>query len=1200
MSESFPPSPTLAHLTADCRALPLPRLVEALREDQARRWRSGQRLLAETYLEAFPALAASAEDTLVLIWGEALLRLEAGENPQLDEYQDRFPAHAAALTLQFQLQAHLAGTLPPSTTPAAPRDEAGPAPLVLGYEVLRELGRGGMGVVYQARQVALHRLVALKMILAGSHAGEAELARFRAEAEAVARLQHPHIVQIFEVGEQNGLPYFSLEFCPGGSLAAKLDGTPLPPDRATQLVQMLARAMHAAHQAGIVHRDLKPANVLLTADGTPKITDFGLAKKLDDAAGPTASGAVMGTPSYMAPEQAGGKSKQIGPAADVYALGAILYELLTGRPPFKAATSLDTILQVMSDEPVPPRRLQPKVPRDLETICLKCLEKEARKRYGSAQDLAEDLRRFHEGRPIVARPVGVVGRTWRWCRRNPLVATLATAAAVCLLAGTAIASYFAVMASREAQRTREEAERTREEKRTSNRHLYVAHLNLAQRAWEDADIKRLLELLDRQRPERTGGEDLRGFEWYYWQRLCHAGLLTFKGNSGTVTSVAFSRDGKQVAMASKTWDAQKQQYGAVELKVWDMTTGRHAFSLAGHTTPINSLAFSPDGRYLASASEGVVRQGQSFPGEMKVWDLTARKEVHTFKDPPDWPPCVAFSPDGQRLAWGSNSGTVKVRELATGQETLAVGGIPDGPATGVAFSPDGERLAVASANWIVKVWDATSGKELFTLKGHTAAITGVAFSPDGRRLASSSQDGTVRVWDAAAGQPAFTLKGHTGGVNGVSFNPDGSRLASFSEDVKVWDPVTGQLALSFKGHTGRVVGAAFSPDGGRLASVGGDGTVKVWDATAAQEALSLRGHSGGVRSLAFSPDGRRLASASWGYDEQGKPFPGEVKVWDAAAGKEILCLKKAHAGHAAVVGFSPDGERLVTCGGRFDGLSGEAKLWDVTTGRLTRTFGPPRPGFQEAFVRAAFSPDGRRLATTLSNRPVIEIWDAAALSKPFTLKGHTGPVNSLVFSPDSGCLASAGEDGTVRVWDAVRGQESFTFTGHAGPVMSIVFSPDGKHLASASAKEVKVWDAAAGREIFSRKEDSGRITRLVFSPDGRRLAVVSPGNAVKLWDVLTGELALTLQGHKYSIHDVAFRPDGRRLASIGEDRTVRVWELTTGQEVLSLKGQTGRVNGVAFSPDGNRLASGSEDGTVRIWDATPWDEKSGQATATPR
>jgi tRNA A-37 threonylcarbamoyl transferase component Bud32 len=349
--------------------------------------------------------------------------------------------------------AHEAATLPRKPEPApgaaqeastlfrpeSPAEVAALARICIkGYEVLGELGRGGMGVVYKARQVSLKRTVALKMVLASKHAGPEELARFRSEAEAVARLQHPNIVQIYEVGEEDGCPYFSLEFVGGGSLAQKLAGQRLPAGQAAPLVETVARAVHAAHQRGIIHRDLKPGNVLLTADGIPKITDFGLAKNVEleapgapppeGAAAPasrphTQTGAIMGTPSYMAPEQAGGKTREVGPAADVYALGAILYELLTGRPPFQAGTPLDTLLLVVSEEPVPPRRLDPRAPPDLETICLKCLEKEPARRYATARDLADDLERFRAGEPIVARPLGPLGRLLRWAGRQPAFAT---------------------------------------------------------------------------------------------------------------------------------------------------------------------------------------------------------------------------------------------------------------------------------------------------------------------------------------------------------------------------------------------------------------------------------------------------------------------------------------------------------------------------------------------------------------------------------------------------------------------------------------------------------------------------------------------------------------------------------------------------------------------------------------------------------
>jgi serine/threonine-protein kinase len=348
--------------------------------------------------------------------------------------------------------------------PTLPEDVAGRASASMppGYEVLGELGRGGMGVVYKARHISLGRLVALKMILAGRHAGQVELDRFRTEAQAVARLQHPNVVQIHEVGEHDGLPYFSLEFCPGGPLNRKLGGTPLPAREAATLVERLASAMQAAHDKGVVHRDLKPANVLLAEDGTPKVTDFGLAKKLDEA-GLTQTGAVMGTPSYMAPEQAGG-GKDIGPACDVYALGAILYECLTGRPPFKAATPYDTIAQVLGSEPAPPSRLNARVPRDLETVCLKCLQKAPARRYASAEALAEDLHRFLAGEPIQARPVGRWERARKWARRRPAAAALSAVAALAVLGLVLWAAWYNRWLREEVEREQQRAQQARQQR----------------------------------------------------------------------------------------------------------------------------------------------------------------------------------------------------------------------------------------------------------------------------------------------------------------------------------------------------------------------------------------------------------------------------------------------------------------------------------------------------------------------------------------------------------------------------------------------------------------------------------------------------------------------------------------------------------------------------------------------------------------
>ncbi|MCI0456777.1 MAG: protein kinase, partial [Gemmataceae bacterium] len=788
------------------------------------------------------------------------------------------------------------------------------------YELLEEIARGGMGVVYRARQKSLGRVVALKMILAGGLAEAARVQRFRAEAEAVASLDHAHIVPIYEIGEgcvgdeSLAVPYFTMKLIDGPDLTAwvRPGGARTAEDQrwAAGLLATIARAVHYAHQCGILHRDLKPRNVLLDAQGQPYVSDFGLAKRVARDQALTQPSAIVGTPGYLAPEQAA-DGQRVTTAADVYSLGAILYELLTGRPPFQAETPLETLLQAQAQDPVRPSVRNPQVDRDLETICLKCLERDPQRRYGSAEALADDLERWRVGETIQARRVGRAERSWRWCRRNPVVAGLS--AAVLLVAGVGLlgvlgqwqvalaneqkATANAVQAQekeREANQQRDEARALAEKLQAAleqlRRTTYTAQMNLARHAWEAGTTDQVVELLEHHRP-KSGETDLRHFEWYYLYRLCHADLLTLKGHTGNVWSVAFSPDGKRLASASSD----------KSVKVWEAQTGQELFSLQGHTDRVWSVAFNRDGKRLASASGDKT---------VKVWNAQTGQELLTFKGHTGEVRSVTFSPDGKRLASGSGTwdatkqvyvaGEVKVWEAQTGQELLTLKGHTEG-VWSVAFSPDGKRLASGSWDNTVKVWEAQTGQELLSLKGQVGYPQGVTFSPDGKHLASALQDRTVKVWDSQTGQELLSLKGHTRGISGVAFSPDGKRLASASRDrtLKVWDSQTGQELLSLKGHSGMVWSLAFSPDGKRLASASEDGTVKIWDATTSPEDRFFSGHTSYVTGVASSPDGKRLASAS---DDR------TVKVWDAQTGQELLSLQ-GNIGRVLGVAYSPDGKR---------------------------------------------------------------------------------------------------------------------------------------------------------------------------------------------------------------------------------------------------------------------------------------------------
>lgn len=1171
--------------------------------------------------------------------------------------RDSEPVGEQATASFLPLEGSEADTLPPAATAAYVSSGSATEPIVSdtsgvqpcavpGYEILGELGRGGMGVVYKARHLKLQRLVALKMILAGSHAGSAELSRFRTEAEAIARLQHPNIVQVFEVAEHEGKPYFSLEFCNGGSLAQKIDGTPLPPKEAARSVETLARGMDAAHQKGIIHRDLKPANVLLLEDSTPKITDFGLAKKLDDV-GQTQSGAIMGTPSYMAPEQAGGMTKEVGPAADIYALGAILYELLTGRPPFRAATPLDTVLQVVSNEPVPPTQLQSKTPKDVETICLKCLQKEPRKRYASAADLAEDLRRFQAGEPILARPVRWAERAGKWVRRHKGSSAGLGTAVLALLIGTGVATWFAIEAGVNADRAdrsaeaarrqadaeakakveaevargkeanaRNEAEQEREEVRRqldrARRFLCTTQLMQVAMVME-RDPGRGLELLH---DTNACPLDLRDFVWGCYEARCrrerHTCLLPT--GTGAFRCMAFSPDSQLVAMGflatitvcnvatgerkavlkghsddvlsvAFSGDGHLLASGGRlgEVKVWNVVSGQVLAALEGHPAPVTSVAISRDGELVASASGSGIT----------LWDVGTGLERSKVKNVTGSVRSVAFNPDGASLAWGDDGG-LKLWDVATGK----VNALRKGYTGRVAFSSDGRTLAAETISSI-KLWDLPAGHERATLEGHTGQILSMAFSGDSRMLVSGSSDKTIKLWDVASGQEKSTFRGHSEGVGGVAFDGADKFLVSASKDktIKTWDVAgRGEAALQCPSE---VFAVACSRDGKLIASGGNPPQpVTVWDVATGKVKLDL-GSDGIVWSLAFSGDGKMLAIGS---NEK------TVKVWDLTTGQ----LKVTLTGHSTAVrsvAFSADGKLLASVAQNLFQIGspespGEVKVWDIGTGQQIAAL----KGHTGSVTSLAFSPNGRTLALGYGGYGrnsgetwgVVKLWDLDSDRHREFLDRHRLHVTSVAFSGDGKLLASSSgmqnlQDrlGEVKVWDVASGREKVALVGHTGLVTSVAFTGDGKLLASGGYdRTIKVWDVATSQVKASLKGHGGGVTSVAFSGDGKLLASGSWDKTIKVWEAAADEGKASLRGHTEPVYAVAFSTDSKLLSTAGNDTTVKLWDASTGEQRASLKGHGGPVFSVAFSADGKLLASGGEKpGEVKIWNLATGQEK---------
>ena len=977
------------------------------------------------------------------------------------------------------------------------------------YELLEEIARGGMGVVWKARQASLNRIVAVKLLLAGKFSSPEFVNRFRAEAEAAANLQHPNIVAIHEVGEHEGQQYFSMDYVDGQSLAERARENPLPPELAADYLRTIAEAIHYAHQRGILHRDLKPSNVLIDAQDQPRVTDFGLAKRLTDSelgtlnSELTVTGQVLGTPSYMSPEQAQGRRGAVTVASDVYSLGALFYFLLTGRAPFVADTLQQTLRQAHESEPVAPRLHNPVVPRDLETICLKCLEKEPRKRFATAQELADELGRFLDGEPIHARPVSAPEKLWRWCRRKPALAALILALhLVGALGLTGILWQWG-----KAEHSAQAARLAQRETTTNLWDSYLAQARANRFSGRPGRRFNSLDVLAKAAAIRPSPE------------LRDEAIAALATKDVRLTnSWTFRQDGKDIGVRySPNLDFYVVNGTSGEGRIHHITGDAEIGRLPSVGHSISGMgAFSPDGRWLASLGSW---------GKLHVWDVPARRLALTNLPDAAW----VFTPDSRQLLVAGRDSRVSLYEL---ESATCVRRYPPETAldTMAAIDPEGRWFAGVTAQpKTVAVFDFATGAEIRSFT-NSAEVTCLAWSPGGQFLAVGGVDGMLEVWDSQTGEPRKKLEGHEGDVVVLGFNRAGTVLVSAGWDNtwRMWDAQTWRPLLVLPSTSQQV---QFSTDDRAVGYIYHGGKISLLDVAGSacfRRLMPMYTASRRVHSLDISRDGRlAVAAHDDGFD-----------LWDLVAGRELAAVP---TGICASALFMPDGSSILTSG--VNGVGRWPLNYISSAGHEEIRIGNCKILAGEVRRFAALSADGSLAAAMYDASDQVAVFALDGPARTIVLGRHRG-ASAVAMSADARWLAT----GTwgyrdVKVWNLPERRLERELAMPA--TATVEFSPDGRWLATGS-RQFQVWDTGTWREVYrlERPDPDTVWNWMTFSPDSRILAIVLDSRDIRLLEAAIGRVLANLEApDRPRLARLRFTPDSTKLVALQNDRGLQMWDL---------------------------------------------------------